>query len=69
MLALWSYISEQGTVESNLYICGACNKQLRSYRLLVDIPLALFRQRLFKGHMYFNGTNYVCVSIVQSDPR
>ena len=57
---------EQGTVESELYICGMCNEHFghisffsllsffsffKSYKLLVYNPLSVFRPRLVEGYL------------------
>ena len=58
---------EQGFVESDLDLCGACKEESRSYKPLVCHPLAVVGPKLVAGHLCFRGPHRVFVSIAQSD--
>ena len=60
---------EQGTVESDWHICGICNEQFKSNKLLVYNLLAIFRPRLVGGHLNLDSPDLVFANIAQSDPR
>ena len=59
---------EQGFVESDLHVYGVCEKEFRSYKLLVCNPLAVFEPRLAEGYLCSRGPDQVFASIAQSDP-